>query len=571
MAGMRRTTARAVCVATLGALVAAFALPTGPAGAAQRPPGVGKAPKGSTVNTAAAYDNPQCDRDGGPFGKMSFVALDGPVCVAEWDDSKDNGGATATGVTEAAVKVVAVVPNEQQAAALPRGGVPTNYATNQPGTVEDALRDSLTAFTHLFGPSYTFGREIQVEYFVSTGDDEAAQRADAVTVQESEPFIVVDATASSLPVFDTEIAAANIPVFSLNATVEETLEQTPYRWGQTDPLSGSINAAEFIGKQLAGKKAEHAGDPEMQGTARVFGLVQNDVVDVTYFNQTLSEYEVKIPANATVTYAGSTSTLGDPAAAQEQAPVAVAKLKDAGVTSVILLADSAMAGAMTKQATDQDYHPEWIYAGSNLDLPLLARGYDQDQWAHAFGLSNVAPGAPTTSTPPNLIEWYWGEGKGTFGVSYTNAVNWLVLGIMYAGPNLTAKTLQQGFFSIPAQGGSASTDPGLAPQTTRSGYGKVNGLPYQEYLRGAKDFTASWWDPDTDGPPMLGFPGGKGTLWYVNDAQRYYASNWPTKAMPLFDESKAIYQFEAVITPEVPPCTGCPSETGQGEPAASSA
>jgi hypothetical protein len=571
MAGIRSGTSRAVCIATLVALIAALALQAGVAGAAQRPPGVGKPPSGSTVNTAAAYDDPQCDPEGGPYGKMSFVALDGPVCVAEWAENKDNGGATSKGVTKAAVKAVAIVPNEQQVAMLPRGGVPTNYATNQPGTVEDALLDALTAFTHVFGPSYTYGREIELEIVVSTGDDEAAQRADAVTVKAMEPFVVIDASASSLPIFDTEIAAAKIPVFSLNATVDETLEQTPYRWGQTDPLSGTINGAEFIGKQLAGKKAEHAGDPEMQQETRTFGLVQNEVVDVDYFNETLAKYDVKIAPSATVTYAGTTSTLGDPVVAQEQAPVAVAKMKGAGVTSVILLADSAMTTAMTKQATEQDYSPEWIYAGSNLDLPLLARSYDQDQWAHAFGLSNVPPGAPTTATPPNVIQWYWGTGKGTFGVSYTNAINWLMLGIMYAGPNLTAKTLQQGFFSIPAQGGSASTDPGLATQTTRSGYGKVNGLPYPEYLRGAKDFTATWWDPDTDGPPMLGFPGGKGTLWYVNDAQRYYAGKWPTKAMPLFDESKAIYQFDALVTPEVPPCTGCPSETGQGEPAASSA
>ena len=70
---------------------------------------------------------------------------------------------------------------------------------------------------------------------VSSGDDEAAQRADAVAVKAKKPFVVLDSTSSSLPVFDTEIAAAKIPVFSLNATIDETLKQAPYRWGQTDP------------------------------------------------------------------------------------------------------------------------------------------------------------------------------------------------------------------------------------------------------------------------------------------------------------------------------------------------
>ena len=163
-----------------------------------------------------------------------------------------------------------------------------------------------------------------------------------------------------------------------------------------------------------------------------------------------------------------------------------------------------------------------------------------------------------------MIQWYWGPGKGTFGVSYTNAMNWLWLGIMQAGPNLTPKTLKQGFFSVPAQGGSASTDPELAVRTTRAGTAGSTGCPYEEYLRGNTDFTATWWDPETQGPPQLGFPAGKGALWYLNDAKRYYGVTWPTKALKLFDESSAISQLDPPRRYPLPPCTGCPSETGQG-------
>jgi hypothetical protein len=90
-------------------------------------------------------------------------------------------------------------------------------------------------------------------------------------------------------------------------------------------------------------------------------------------------------------------------------------------------------------------------------------------------------------------------------------------------------------------------------------------------MRGNKDFAVTWWDPDTFGPPTLGFAGGQGTGWYVNDAERYYAGTWPTKPMALFDPSKAIYQFDAPAeAAAVLPCTGCPSQTGQGTPGASS-
>ena len=77
----------------------------------------------------------------------------------------------------------------------------------------------------------------------------------------------------------------------------------------------------------------------------------------------------------------------------------------------------------------------------------------------------------------------------------------------------------------------------------------------------------SWWDPNTDGPPSLGFPGGKGALWYVDNAKRYYGGHWPTKPMKFFSKSNSIYQFDAPAAPlPVVPCTGCPSETGQGQP-----
>jgi hypothetical protein len=568
MAEMRRIAPRLVGIA-LGVVVAVVAaLPAAASGAPKQSTGAGKPPAGTGINTSAALDNPRCDTTTQPYGRLDFVTEGGgPVCVVEWKDGKDNGGATYQGVTKGTIKAVAIVPNDAQVSATPASGRPTNYTTGQAGTVPDALSDALEAYEHAFGGTYTYGRDIDLEFVVSSGDDEAAQRADAVTVKAKKPFVVVDSTASSLPVFDTEIAAAKIPVFSLNATIDETLKQAPYRWGQTDPAAGTLNGAEFIGKQLVGKKAEYAGDPAMHDQTRKFGLVQSDVFDIDYFTDTLAKYDGKIAPGATITYRGTTSTLGDPTIAQEQAPVAITKLKTAGVTTVVLLADSAMVNALTTQATAQDYRPEWVYSGTqNIDLPLLARGYaDQEQWSHAFGLSNVPPGSPTAPTTlPNVIQWYFGPGQGTFGISYTNAIGWLVSAIMYAGPKLTPQNLKQGFFAIPAAGGSASTDPTLANRTPRSGYGRTNGLPYEEFMRGNKDFTASWWDPDTDGPPILGFPGGKGTLWYLDDAKRFYASHWPTKKLEFFDKSKAIYQFDAPLAPpEVVPCEGCPSSTSQ--------
>jgi hypothetical protein len=572
MEGIRRRASRTARVA-VAVVAAAAVVPVLTASAAERAPGTGKPPAGSGINTAAAFANPACVKDAGPYGRMGLVTVDiGPVCLPEWKGG-DNGGATYQGVTEDTIEVVALVPNEQQSAELLQK--PVNYATTgTPGTVQDAISDALAGYEHAFGGKYTYGRDIELEFVVSSGDDEVAQRADALAVKDRKPFAVLDHGVRNLPVFDSEMVAAKIPVFSLYVTVDETLEQAPYRWGQQDPVAGSLNAAEFIGKQLAGRKAAYAGDDAMHASKRKLGLVRSDVIDTDYFNDVLAEYDAQIAPDATFSYPGSSGGTGDPAVAQEYAPVAVSKLKEAGVTTVVLLADSAMVTAMLKQATEQGYRPEWVYAGSqNIDFPLLGRTYDQEQWAHAFGISNVWPGSPNApTTVPNVVQWYWGPGKGTYQITYSNAISWLVTGIMYAGPKLTPQTLKQGFFAIPAAGGSAAFDPTLANQGARSGYGRTNGLPYEEYTRGNKDFTPTWWDPDTVGPPSLGFPGGQGALWYLDDAKRYYAGTWPTKKMTFFDESNSIYQFDAPAEPpDVLPCAGCPSETGVGEPGASTA
>ena len=140
---------------------------------------------------------------------------------------------------------------------------------------------------------------------------------------------------------------------------------------------------------------------------------------------------------------------------------------------------------------------------------------------------------------------------------------------MYAGPEAdTADPASRDSSRCRRPVGSASTDPALANQGARSGYGRTNGLPYVEYTRGNKDFAPTWWDPNTDGPPSLGFPGGKGALWYLDNAKRYYAGHWPTEA----DEVLRQVELDLPVrraggAARVDPVHGCPSETGQGTPA----
>src|SRR5439155_20633241 len=128
----------------------------------------------------------------------------GPVCVKPWTDGADNGGATAPGVTKDRILVYAIIPNDEQLSHV-SGAAPTNRAGNTRGTYQDAVHDYLLPIMKFYE---TWGRDIEVRFLTSTGQDEAAQRADAVKVKAEKPFAVLDLAPSALDVFDAEMAKA---------------------------------------------------------------------------------------------------------------------------------------------------------------------------------------------------------------------------------------------------------------------------------------------------------------------------------------------------------------------------
>ena len=376
--------------------------------------GIGPVPKGAGMGTKAALENPKCDAaavDG--WGVFDFITEGaGPYCVAP--APADNGGATARGVTRTTIRVVALVQNEAQTALQKsqNGLPPVDQATGGLGKMTNAVNDYWAAYASVYE---TWGRKVEFTFITSSGDDEASQRADAVKAAAAKPFAVIDFTPTGQSAFAATLAQQKYVVFSSGTTSKESTLQSPYRWAQSDTEAASINTAEFAGKQLVGKKAQWAGDSAMKSQPRKFGIVYPDTIDISAFVTAFAKYGGKL-ATKPLEYTSNGSTVGDPATAQEQAPTIISALKAAGVTSVIMFTDVSMGGSMTKVATQQEYRPEWVTTGYNYqNLALLARtSYDQDQWAHAFGLNTLWPCAlPNCTTgSPTAIEWYYGVGTG---------------------------------------------------------------------------------------------------------------------------------------------------------------
>jgi hypothetical protein len=123
-------------------------------------------------------------------------------------------------------------------------------------------------------------------------------------------------------------------------------------------------------------------------------------------------------------------------------------------------------------------------------------------------------------------------------------------------------------FSVPAEFGAASDDPG----SIQVAWGKTAGLPAPSYFTRGSDFAAVWYDAKTTGESQVYPTAGTGVTWFTGNGKRYAAGTWPTKPIGFFKKSGSMFAF---ATPPVPPsptiaCDGCPSSGGPGTPSAAS-
>jgi hypothetical protein len=558
---VRRAGAAGCALALIGSLLVAVTV--APAGAA--------ANSAAGVGSKAALESPLCDPATGKIKIPSHLAS---ACTKPFEAGDDNGGATYPGVTDDSIKVVVCVPPRETQLNPPAGGQPpTNRSTGKIGLIEDAVLDAQQA---LEGRYELWGRTIEYSFVEYSGTDEAAQRADAVKVAQMKPFAVINTSCGS--VFSTEIAARKIVVPFGAGSQKQNLAQQPYRYTGQDADLQARNVATWLGRQIAGRKAQFAGDPDLQKENRKFGVVfvssatTGPEFDTDAFNDQLRKHGVPKPAQE-VSFAApaDTSSASVQAAAQEQAPVMIAKLKDAGVTSVVLMASTPIVAALTKAATANEYRPEWILTGwAYQDLSLFAAQYDQDQWAHAFGMSWFSPyttGNAGAATGQNIFDWYWGTNKGTTYSGAFPPVYFLNQGIMLAGPKLTPVSFRDGQFSLPGRGGAFD-----GHVTTLGNKVGDLGLGYPEYsLLGPKDFALVWYDPKAEGLGNILGNKQTGNYIYLDGGKRYTLQTWP-KGQPKFFTKQAtdVISYEEPPAKDVPPqypCDGCPSQGGAQQPA----
>lgn len=468
----------------------------------------------------------RCDTSTGRLAVPDYFAQ---LCFAPFKG--DNGGATAPGVTGDEITLVHYEGQESDPI--------INYVTDAVH-VDDTNGDQFATMKELVRYYETYyelyGRKINFVTFEGTGiaTDEVAARADATQIAlQYKPFAVLGGPALT-SAFADELAAHHIICISCTPGQPSSFytDRDPYVWGlDGSPLQKQAHVVEFLTKQIIGRNAIHGGDA-VKDQPRQLGLL--------YLENSAAAKDLADSFAASMQAAGSpfaevVAYQLDPATIQATATQVITRMKTAGVTTIVFSGDPVAPRDFTKEATAQEYFPEWVVAASTLvDVSAFARTYDQEQWKHAFGVTQLAARTPSDQIGYfSIYRWFAGvdpPADGSIAVFAPYAALFFAA-IQAVGPNLTPEAFRDTLFALP---GTAS---GLAISQPFLSYGDKGYWPDADHL-GVDDATAFWWDPTMSGPDEIRNDG-TGMYQFVDGGARYLPGQWPT-ADKMFDPTAAV-------------------------------
>jgi hypothetical protein len=473
-------------------------------------------------------------------GRLAYPARHPPECYAPF--TGDNGGTTAPGVTGDEVTVVLYQPQEHDPI--------VDYITGAVGSDDTnaEVRATLQGWVELYSTYFeTYGRRVRLVGYTATGmaNDDVAARSDATQVAEQHhPFAVIGGPILSSAFGDALVSRGILCLDCMPAQRRAYLEaHAPYvvTW-QITPDQADRHVAEYVGKQLEGRKAVHAGDPALRRRTRRFGIVHlsggHEADDLVPLEAALADQGVTL--DRAVAYAS-------PVDLQRDAPAVVARLREAGVTSVLFAGDPIAPAALTRAATEQGWFPEWVVVGAGYtDSTLFARTYDQRQWAHAFGVTflpaRVDPASDGGASEDgddggtDLYRWFHGHAPPAASAGLTVLDLELLYGALQGvGPGLTPRSFQQALFGGPPTPAGDVTFPVLS-------WGDHGFWPSTDH-GGIDDATLVWWNPRARGPDEAGNQG-TGMYEYIDGGRRYLPGEWPTAPLPLFEAEGAVALYD---------------------------
>ena len=452
---------------------------------------------------------------GSSTGKPYCVTglLEHSPCIAQWAGG-DNGGATWQGVTAKTVTVVMYRYKDNAA---------VNAILRATGTYISAQdeKDQFLLVTDWINKHYQlYGRKIVPVYYTGNCDiappDDTCFRSDAdQIVRQYHPFAVMFDNDSAESAFFDELSRKGVVNWGgWHFTDSFSNNLRPYHY---DLFMGGDVQADYAGswycRRLANKKARFAGDASLRAKVRKVSVIYPDSAQTTPSAQRLMNI-IKQCAGKNAVYDGKYSS--DTSTAAQQATTNTANTKAAGVTTVLWFSDPIAPAYGTKAQSSQRWHPEEVLAGSGLvDYDALAQAYDQGEWAHAFGPSDLGKAVDIMQVDAGLIwkaQGRSGKPNGSANLLTTYELS-LVSGIMAAGPKLTPLSYEYGLLTAP---GYDQWNKWHDPRLVFVDWGRSD-------YSGISDIREVYWDPNAPSPTN----GSRGAYVPLNGGRRYQLADIP--------------------------------------------
>ncbi len=442
-----------------------------------------------------------------------------------------NGGATYRGVTKDTIKFVV----RKLADDAVVGPIASQQGLGDPKKWNDAVKLFTPYFNQMFE---LYGRKVEFEVYEGSGNtfDELNEKGEDAACKDAKEIAAMDVfgvipwgpAGTSGPF--SECAADEglfVPTGPLFFPEQSFRKWHPYVWGGVLPASDDIghDAAEYIGKRLARRKATWAGDEEAPGQnfqdrSRKFGMFVPESSAYAVLGDTIEEdgrtkwgFEI----SERVDYELNPATIG------QRVNVAIGRFKAAGVTTIVLASDFVAMKALTLRAAAQNYFPEWFTVGIGwTDYESVARECDpREVDGHLFGMSQFGGPKMNDRNGEAFRAWRAAGGKDEdvenmpyIYYSMIDAFNKLQL----AGPNLTPQAVAAGTKNY--SGGSA--------------FGAMGRWSYADRHSNVSDSREIYWDGDAVASDGSGDPG---AYLETYNGRRFDRGEWPREAPPIYPGS----------------------------------
>jgi hypothetical protein len=432
------------------------------------------------------------------------------LCVPAWT-GKDNGGATAPGVTRDEVRIGITTG---QGSCVPKGPLPWDFTT---GDCDEA--HALKVWQIYFNDRFEFyGRKMRFVVEEQSITDENQQRASVAAFQQDGAFAITAPAYGQASAAQAETVRRHIIDFGsvLN-------DCSYYRNGHPYAYSFIIDGCrarqvhvDLVCRQFAGKSPglinKHADQFMDYNGPRIWGLILYQ--DETH-NGGIQAYQDAM-AKCGVQFAKTQQF--NLTSSQQDIAGTMSKMKAAGVTTIVIVTEVYTPIVLTAEASKIQYYPEYIQEG--LEIAASARLYDQDQASHMVGTAGLEIPRQDSET-----DWYRGykevDPNGTPAQSAFRSFQQIAGGIQSAGPDLTPDTFWAGLQKTPARTPNPIWSIG-------GGYGPDD-YTYMDW------WSLIWWDSKGVDPNSTS----PGAWQFVYFGKRFEVGNCPTDPVPWWDASQS--------------------------------